>query len=72
MQRAGDISVLLKVHSRHDERLLAGLSQHAIHEQWRVGEAVLVPQPSFVEAQPVNTNSISLGTTADPPTVCTS
>lgn len=44
-------------YSRHDESLLPGLSEHPVNKQGRVGEAVFVPLPSFVEAQPGNTNS---------------
>lgn len=51
-----DTSNLL-FYSRHDESLLPRLSEHPVHKQGRVGEAVFVPLPSFVEAQPGNTNS---------------
>lgn len=44
-------------YSRHDERLLSRLSQHAVHKQRRVGETVLVPLASFIKAQPEKTHS---------------
>ena len=39
-------------HSRHDERLLSWFAQHAVHKQRGVGKTVLVPNMSFIKAQP--------------------
>lgn len=64
----------IRCHSRHDESLLPGLSQHPVHEQRHVGEAVLVPLATFIKAQPENANrrcTRKAPTLTPPPTVST-
>lgn len=57
-------------HSRHDESLFPRLSQHPVHKQRRVGEGVLVPLPSFIEAQPGKHKQLLRQGTALIPQLC--
>lgn len=57
-------------HSRHDERLLPGLTQHPVHEQRTVGEAVLAPLSPLVKAQPAKTNSRHVSQLHSLPPLC--
>lgn len=45
--------------SRHNQHLVSGLAQQAVHEHWRAGEIVGAPRTSFIHAEPAETRHLT-------------
>lgn len=51
-------AVLIRLHSRHDQRLVSWLTQESIDEHRGAGEVVHSPRLSFISTEPVRKQEV--------------